>query len=893
MTGIERIFHEALERPEDEREAYVAEACGGDQGLALEVRSLLRYHRQETVPLAAAVQPAASALLTAASLASELKPGAMLGPYRVERKVGEGGMGTVYAAVDSRLGRQVAIKLLRRTGAGGRALSLERFRSEARLAAALSHANIAMLHDFGESDGLPWLVMEFVAGSSLRQRLRMGPLPDATVLRYATQLALALEHAHSRGIVHRDIKPENILIAEDGNLKVIDFGIASLVHSDAAGAEPGSRAVFGTPAYIAPELAAGGAATESCDVYSFGVVAYEMACGNLPAVVPAQSYVPAGIRNPALPASMAALIDRCLAPDPDSRFRNGVKLAEALRMVQGAAAERPRDSVAVLDFVNLASAPEIDWLGTGIAEVLAARLAKLRSVRVANRAAARRMSADGRPDPLTAARALDSRWVISGSYVRIGEQVRVTVQLDGAGGGETLLADTIDGPWAELFEVQDRAAVLVTRALIESQQSQGSDAGSAGMLAPETRNLLAFEQYTRGRQASYQMQAGSVAVAIDHFEQAVALDPNFALAYSALGRASMLQFARTSSPEDLKRATNRLERAVLLDPELGEPYPWLANIRMRMNDPAGAYAAGRKGVELQPDQYEAHYFFGGQHYMAAEVKFGQLSEGAAALAESIRLQPRYHPAWLLLGALAAWAGRHAEAVRVLNEAVRMESEPGLLFRFVGARALRATAWMRAGDWARAREGFEDSARTLGEEPEHIYRECFRALSACGLGDLALREGDAGGALAHYRNAWRILKESPRIVGQPRLLIRAAASLSAGYAAAGDAGRARELALDAIGQLETIAGNTSMVTFECGLAQLHLALAVAFVRMGDVAQAAVHLEKAHAAGWRDLVWLEADPELRPLHAHSAFAALVKQLRAAEPVRIPMPSTIAGG
>lgn len=883
MTEVERIFHEALEWPEVERDVFVAEACGPDAGLASDVLSLLRHHRQATSPLTAAVQPEASDLLAAAATACELPPGAMLGHYRIERKVGEGGMGTVYAAVDTRLGRQVALKLLRRAGTGGGDAARERFHREARLAAALSHPGIAVLHDFGESDGTPWLVMEFVTGAPLRSRLGFGPLSVVTVLRYATQLARALEHAHSRGIIHHDIKPENILVAEDGHLKVIDFGIASLVDDEAG--ESG-RGALGTPAYAAPEVAASReAVSEASDIYSFGVVVYEMACGVLPFVQPGGAYMRAGDRNPALPAALAALIDRCLAPDPAGRFRNGAKLAAALGVVSAgasaAATGEARELMAILDFKRIAGDADLEWLGAGIAEVLASRLGKLRSVRIVNRAEMQRAAAAGQE--------LDARWVVTGSYQRIAGQVRVTVRLEEPPAGELLLNETIDGSWTELFDIQDRAAVLLIQALAIRQQA--SDAQS--QLTPDTRNLMAFEHYIRGRQESYRMEAGAVAAAIDHFEQAVALEPNYALAYSALGRACMLQFARTSNPEDVRRATACLERAIVLDPELGEPYPWLANIRMRRNDPAGAYAAGKKGVQLQPDLAEAHYFFGGPHYMGAECRFGDLSEGAAALAVAIRLQPKFHAAWLLLGASAAWAGRHETAVRILTEAARMESEPGLQYRFVGARALRATAWMRAGDWARARAGFEESLQSLGAEREHIYLECFRALSACGLGDVALRTGDGSGALSHYRQAWRIVKESPRIVGQQRLLIRVGAGLAGAYAATGDRGRARELVEDAAGQVTEAARNISTVTFESGLAQLHLSIAVALVRLEDLPAAALHLGRARESAWRDLGWLRTDPELRPLHGHPAYDAMITELSASPPVDIPVPSLVGEG
>jgi TolB-like protein/tetratricopeptide (TPR) repeat protein/tRNA A-37 threonylcarbamoyl transferase component Bud32 len=901
VIELERLFHEALDRPESERRDFVALACGDNAALAREVESLLEHHRQETGSFAAVVQPVAAEMYNAMG---EIQPGAMLGPYRVESKVGAGGMGTVYAALDTRLGRKVAIKMLRQSF-GDRTADLARFHTEARAAAALAHNNLAVLYDFGESDGAPWLVMEFVTGTPLRARLQSKPMAEDTVLRYAAQLAAALEHAHSRGIVHRDIKPENILLTDDGHLKVIDFGIASIARTSEEYKDGASVGFLGTLAYAAPELLSGGEETESSDIYSFGVVMYEMACGAHPfgalsgaaltAAILRSDYVRARTRNPALSSSLAATIDRCLSLDPVDRYRDGTKLMAVLRSIMGTQEAPPPamsgvDSVAVLDFSNISGDEAIDWLGTGIAEVLASRLTKVRSLHVTNRARVRQVADRWRSrnagaplDPCSIVDELKVRWVVSGSFQRIGDRVRVTPQLLDAASDEVRLSVTIDGRWDDLFEIQDRVATLVET----MAQELGSVDRRTNQTA-QTRNMMAYEHYTKGRQQMSAMRPGESLSAIEHLEQAVALDPDFALAHSALGIVTMLRFLHNSNPEDAKRAGTYLERAVALDPELGEPYPWLSNVRMRKNDAVGSLAAGRKGVELQPDLAIAHYFHGGIAYFVAESRLSDVCGGAAALAEAIRLQPRLHPAWLLLGATAAWGGQHQAAIRILSEAIRLETEPDLVYRFVGARTLRATAWMRSGNWSEAREGFEDAVRT--GEPEHFYRECFGILNVCGLGDIAIRQGNMSAALAYYRQAWRLVKETPCIVGNQRLLIRSAAGMAAAYAAMGDRRRARELALDAAGQLESL--QLASVTFECGLSQLHLALAVALIRLKDHETAAAHLDRAREFCWNDLSWLLVDPELRPLHHDPAYTRLVNQLQSAPQFEAPIPSQIAG-
>ena len=390
LQRIEAVFHEALQCPGRIAARFSISACAGDPDLLREVESLLPHHSEHTTAFAAAVQPVASDLLTTVMVGRQFAPGAMLGPYRLERKLGEGGMGSVYLATDTRLDRSVAVKVISRALART-ADARARFVREARSAAALSHANIAALHDIGETAETPWLVMEYVDGASLRSRLA-GPLGEAVWLRYAAEITAALAHAHARRIIHRDIKPENILITADDRVKVIDFGLARAVQEQAAasGTITQPNAFIGTPAYAAPELLAGGSASPRSDVYSLGVVLYEMACGEQPfarltgqaliSAILAGSYTACGAQ-PARSAVVAALIDRAMSREPAARYKDAAEVAAALRNLDArggsdrSAAAPP--ILAVIDFQNIGGAAELDWLGTGIAESLAADFAKV------------------------------------------------------------------------------------------------------------------------------------------------------------------------------------------------------------------------------------------------------------------------------------------------------------------------------------------------------------------------------------------------------------------------------------------------------------------------------------------------------------------------------------
>lgn len=896
LEQIERVFHQALATPAADRAAFVEAACAGNGELRREVESLLHHMPDETAEIAAGVAPLAADLLKEGS--SDGQAPAHLGPYRLDRKLGEGGMGVVYLATDARLGRSVAVKVISRAIAGTEE-ARARFLREARSAAALCHTNIATIHDVGQDRDTLWLVMEYVNGTPLRTRLT-GLVSQSEWLDYARQIAAALEHAHSRRIVHRDIKPENILVAENDVLKMIDFGLARVMQEGVPASITAPHSFIGTVAYAAPELLTGGSASARSDVYSAGIVLYELAYGEHPfgrdtgqaliARILAGSHT-----RPAGHHVGAAVIERCLARDPAARFRDGGELAAALRNAgisgfDASVAPAP-PTLAVVDFRNIGGGADADWLSTGIAETLSADLAKLKSVRVASRSrvvSGLRHLGGPRDDPAAAmelGRDLGARWIVTGGYQRFGERIRVTTALIDCVTGESLATERIDGVWNDIFEVQDRVVAAVLKAL-----TIGFGTTDAHRILPaETRNLVAYEHYVRGRQAMYAMDAASLTAAIRHFNEAVALDSDYAFAYSGLGTAHALLFISTSNPDDIARASRYLERAIELDPELSEPYPWLNNIRFRRNDVAGALAAGRKAVELQPDLAEAHYFYGGLHYMMPDIEPDGIWGGAAHVAESIRLQPKFHAGWLVLGGMAVFTGKHSDAIRILTQAVRMEAEPDLMYRFTGARTLLATAFARTGAWQDARAGHNDALESLSGA-EHVYTTCFQTLSWCALGEIELRCGDPSAALAHLRRARRVITESRRIVGSPRLMIRVNAGLAAAYAASGNAERATELATQAAEEMRGPAALPQNVTFECSMAQLWLSLAAAEARLGRIDLAAAHFRRAYEAGWLDETWVRTDPELRPLARDPAFGSLLDDLACRRERDFPAPAQV---
>lgn len=324
---LQRIFDGALAQPVEHRRAWVRQACGGDPALLLEVEALLDAH--ESPDDGFLEKPAH---LDPADL-DPLPEGTRLGSYRIVREIGRGGMGIVYQAEDN-LGRSVAIKTLPPILAADVRLR-ERLAREARAAATITHTAVATVYVFGEIDGHLVIVSEYVPGETLRTVLRRGPLESSRARALATQIAAALSAAHAAGVIHRDLKPENVVVTPAGLVKVVDFGIARIQPPEAARLLASSTGV-GTPGYMAPEQLAGGVVTPGTDVYAFGIVFNEMLTGRHPLDHSPSAFArdSSAFRAPAdkggvIPARLAAIIARCVNPDPNGRYASGSELLAA------------------------------------------------------------------------------------------------------------------------------------------------------------------------------------------------------------------------------------------------------------------------------------------------------------------------------------------------------------------------------------------------------------------------------------------------------------------------------------------------------------------------------------------------------------------------------------
>lgn len=897
---IKQAYQEVLARDPEHRAAYLREFCGDDEELRSEVESLLLY--DEKAEARAFLESPAAPESDQLEVVQALAPGHRIGPYEVISIVGTGGMGRVYEATDIRLGRRVALKMLR---AEMTLLSAarSRFLREARSAAALNHPNIAAIFDAGEFNGQLYLTMEFIQGKPLRALVQPGGLPEKEVIEYALQLASALDHAHSRGILHRDIKPENVLVQSGGQLKLVDFGIAKeLPTADSEGATAITRPgmFVGTLRYAPPEVFLGGRATRQSDIYSFGVMLFEMACGQTPFEgLSPTAFAAAVLRderpavrnmNAAVSVGLEQIIARGIAREPAGRFSNAADMLAALRTLRetgaGPTTTAPTSSkalLALIEFVNLSRDPALDWLGTGIVETLDADLRKLGGIQITGRARTRqavralRTNIEDPASLIALGNRLGAKWIVTGSFQRSGNRIRVTPKVFKLPSGETAPTRKVDGVWEDLFEVQDRVVTVLLQAL----ELEAMPSGLSHVRSEEAPPLDAYEHYASGRRCMNEMGRDSLAQAIQHFEKAVSLDSRYALAYAGLGSAQALTFIQTSRPEELQRAKSRLERAIELDAELGEPYPWLCYIYDRLGEAEKALKAGEKGVRLQPDLAIAHYFYAGTLIMGVEAGLGSCQAGLDSIMQCLMLDPRKGQHWMIAGAGALNAGHHLTAQRFFRGALHLERNPNLPVRFVGAPTMLGFAHSRQGDWDAARKFHRESLESL-RDVQHVYKDVFATLSACGLGEIELRAGDAGEALTHFRHAWRLVKEEPRMLGNVRLGIRAQAGMAAAYATLAEFQPAERHLSEAASRMGSI-GFGSFV-WDTLLGQLHYTLASAQLRLGLSAEPIASLSRAIDAGFADAVWLETDPEWKTLHEEKDFRQLVERIHLIPPVAI---------
>ncbi len=809
--------------------------------------------------------------------------GTTLGNYRILEKLGEGGQGAVYKAIDSKLGRPVVIKVLPAELTKKEA-NLKRFEREARLASALDHPNICTIYDLNEINGIHFIAMQFIDGRNVRQLVSGRPLQLESALSIAIQVADALVSAHARGIIHRDIKAGNVMVNAKGQAKVLDFGLAKLLDEDAARTsgihhteltEVGVP--YGTATYAAPEQARGDRVDSRADIFSTGVLLYEMLTGTWPfrgrtavdvrhAVLHDDPMPLKEARPGPLPPRLQQILDKSLTKDPRDRYQRVSELRDDLSAVlrevaageagmedtfmpvapkhlksrspvtralrwlknvrtseQSAGSRRsggstqPRDahespmtsladknrkSVAILPFKNLGGDGETAFYEFSLADAVITELARVRSLVV--RPSSVIVKYQGRQvDPEEAGRELSVDAILTASFLRAGERLRVTAQLLDVRTGEILWSERIDADAGDVIGVQDK----IVQQIVDGLCLELSPAEKKELAKTSVVDGAASEEYLRGRNCLGQfiyhtVSQGDIESAVRHFQRAIELAPDFALAHSGLGSCYVNRVLKgVGEPGDHEKAESAFGNALALDPKLLEARMHMVFIYLARGEKPKA----RAEVELLRNEYPNDV---GVHFAR--------------------------------GVLARLDGEYQRALRSYDRMVRLNPAERVV-----ASYNRARIFLYLGQYEDALHELDQGAAL---EPEHPLIKTFRAVVLYYRGEV-----DAATRLLQH-----VLERHSDIDGiRPILAIFLSAQ-----------GRHREATEQLTKKVREIAAADHDIAYW---------LATAYLLQGKQVEALKWLETAIRRGNENYRWFEVDPNWSAMHGDPRFQELMNRIK----------------
>lgn len=664
-----------------------------------------------------------------------LPTGTVVTHYRIVSKVGAGGMGEVYLADDSRLGRRVALKFLPKNLCADADMR-KRFVREAQAAASLDHPNIVPVHEVGEYQGDPFFSMVHVEGRPLREIIH-GESPKMDWVRdIGIQICEGLKAAHNKGIVHRDIKPSNILIDTNNRARIVDFGLASIATMDNL-TKAGST--IGTLGYMSPEQVRGDKTDFRSDLFSLGVVFYEMVTGRGPFSAENQATVLNSILNdqpkppheyrPDIPPMLQNIILKLLDKSPAHRYQSAGEVAEDLKNVSvhssssimAATPERP--SIAVLPFANLSTDPEQEYFCDGIAEEVINALTNIAGLRVVARTSAFAFKGQNK-DIRQIGRDLNVSTILEGSLRKSGDRIRVTGQLINVADGFHIWSERYDRKLDDVFAIQDDISLAIVNQL-KIKLLSGEEQAIRKRI---TTNLEAHNLYLKGRYFWNRRTKQFLIQAINLFEQAIALDPDFALAYEGLAEVYVVQLSNDSGNKLLaQKATSMARKALEVDPSLTEAYCVLAVVAFfewRWEESVELF---KKAVSLNPNYPTAHHW-----WSMALASFGKFDKAL----EHIEIARRLDPLSIAIGGMNCIvynSMRQFEKAAAIGEEYRDLGESSQNFHFVFSMSL-----IGLGKLQEARV-YVDKARQIIEQDQG--KESIGRDHKCFLGNLLAQLGD--------------------------------------------------------------------------------------------------------------------------------------------------------
>ncbi len=702
--------------------------------------------------------------------------GQSIAHYRIVEKIGAGGMGQVFLAEDTKLDRRVAIKVLLTTSPSESQVA--RFHREAKAAAALNHPNIVSIHELGTDGVTPYVVMEWLKGQTLRQRLEEGPPPLAVALSYARDMVQGVVAAHERGICHRDLKPENIFITTDGRVKILDFGLAQMRGTEqllAAGSgsaatglvtTPGT--MIGTTAYMSPEQLRGEPADQRSDLFAVGLIMFELLTGTRafrePTVVETMHAIlkqppPLDRIDPAVPRPVVEIVRRCLEKQPADRFESARELAMAVqtllettttstRSLSGVDARvAPRmtagSSIAVLPFTNMSGDADMEYFSDGVTEELINAIAQVKGLQVAARTSS--FAFKGKSVSIgEVGAALNVATVLEGSVRRAGQKLRITAQLIDVANGYHLWAERYDRQLDDVFAIQEDIATNIARKL------EVALSGSAlGAVARPAATIEAYDLYLKGRYLVEQ-RGEALVKGLELFKQAIAVDPQYALAYAGVAEtlALLAVYAIAPPARVFPEAKAAAARAVQLDDRLAEAHNAMALVALFHDwHWQNAEAEFNRALDINPNYVAARYWKGLLYFQLVR---GQMSEAIRETEHAVDLDPMAMLPAYALGIVLVNVGRYDEVIARFEARLAQDPAQFLLYRILGVAYLcagrhgeavatleKGTELSRRHPWFLAELGAAYAVAGRTEDAERVQEELVARANASYMSSISL------------------------------------------------------------------------------------------------------------------------------------------------------------
>ena len=842
---IAKLYHSASELEPARRSVFLEEHCRGDEGLRREVESLLNQDISQDGLLERVAEHAAVS-------GRRLPPGARLGPYQILAPLGAGGMGEVHRANDTRLDRQVAIKVLAEHLAQD-PQALARFEREAKAVAALSHPNILALFDIGSDQGISYAVTELLQGETLRACLARAAVPWRKAVEIAIAVADGIAAAHSKGLIHRDLKPENIFLTTEGQVKILDFGLArwsskpSTSTDAAAPTETAAGVVMGTAGYMSPEQIRGIGAEAPSDIFSLGCVLYEMVTGQrafarstapdtMAAILHEHPPNMAG-SGKQIPSELQAIIERCLEKKPEQRFQAARDLGFALRAVAASSGDTvtaaPRDtrkllhrstwaaamvllaggsffiwrassakaidSLAVLPFVNVGGDPNTEYLSDGITENLINSFSQLPKLRVVPRNRVFRYK--GREaDNEKIGRELNVRAVLMGKVMQRGDSLNIQAELVDVAADAQLWGWQYSRKLSEIIPLQEEIAKEVA----EKLHLRPTGEERKRLTRHYTEDPEAHQLYLKGRYYWSRRTGEALKRAAEYFRQAIDKDPTYALAWSGLSNCYVsYSIYGLLTPRDANpKAKEAAGKALGLDETLAEPHSVLGYIKATYDwDWAGGEREFKRAIQLDPNNAIVHFW-----YEDALQAMGRLDEAVAEGKQAQESDPLSPIMSAHAGRTQYYARRYDQAAEQLRKTLEMDPN------FV-----RAHLWLA---WVYAKVG----------KPDEAVTECKKAMTVSGDESVLL------GTLGHA------------------------------YAMSGKRAEAQKVLV----KLKELSKARYVAPYD---------LALVYVGLGDKAQALDWLEKAYEDHSHRLIFIKVEPRLDSLRREPRFQELLRRMNLA--------------